>query len=230
MKTFHVGGVNPVRRYSSLEAALKQAKDDDIIELHKNITFAGKLSYNLIIEGNGHTLTVKGDLIQSAGKMDIDGGTLNVEGDYRLQSVETDSAGKKSYGECDAHIVSKVTDSEINVDGDFVTQSTTAHNAFTPTQYLYFGTMRIKGNFTQMEAGGTKNNFMAYPNFQVIFCGNNKQEIFFENPGESYFSYPVFENSPDNIVFKSKVRGWTLQQDYRTLKDASAYHHACTSK
>lgn len=59
MKVFRVGGFNPISRYQSLEAVLKQAKDDDIIELHKNITFAGKLSYNLIIEGNGHTLTVE---------------------------------------------------------------------------------------------------------------------------------------------------------------------------
>ena len=59
MKTFHVGGINPVRRYQSLEAALKQVKDDDIIELHKNVTFTGTLAYNIIIEGNGHVLNVE---------------------------------------------------------------------------------------------------------------------------------------------------------------------------
>lgn len=59
MKTFHVGGVNPLRRYKTLEAALKEAKDDDTIELHKNITFAGTISKNIILEGNNHSISVE---------------------------------------------------------------------------------------------------------------------------------------------------------------------------
>lgn len=59
MKTFHVGGMNLVRRYKTLDAALAEAKDDDTIELHKNVMFAGKIANNIIINGNGHTFTVE---------------------------------------------------------------------------------------------------------------------------------------------------------------------------
>lgn len=59
MKTFHVGGMNPVRRYKTLESALAQAKDDDTIELHKNVAFSGKVSHNVILSGNGHTVTIE---------------------------------------------------------------------------------------------------------------------------------------------------------------------------
>ena len=59
MKTFHVGGFSPLRRYKTLEAALAEAKDDDTIELHKNLTFSGKVPHNIILNGNGHTLTVE---------------------------------------------------------------------------------------------------------------------------------------------------------------------------
>ena len=59
MKTFHVGGMNPVRRYKTLGAALVEAKDDDTIELHKNITFSGRISHNIILNGNGHVFTVE---------------------------------------------------------------------------------------------------------------------------------------------------------------------------
>lgn len=59
MKTFHIGGLNPLRRYKTLEAALKEAKDDDTIELHKNLTFSGVIQKNIILEGNGHTMTVE---------------------------------------------------------------------------------------------------------------------------------------------------------------------------
>lgn len=60
MKIFHVGGLNPLRRYKTLEAALKEAQDDDTIELHKNLTFSGVIQKNIILEGNGHTLSVEG--------------------------------------------------------------------------------------------------------------------------------------------------------------------------
>ena len=59
MKTFHVGGMNPLRRYKTLAAALTEAKDDDTIELHKNLTFCGKITRNIILKGNGHTITVE---------------------------------------------------------------------------------------------------------------------------------------------------------------------------
>lgn len=59
MKTFHVGGMNPLRRYRSLEEALKNVQDDDTIELHKNCTFSGVVSKNIILEGHGHTIKVE---------------------------------------------------------------------------------------------------------------------------------------------------------------------------
>ena len=63
MKTFHIGGFNPIRQYKTLDAALMQVKDDDTIELHKNITFAGTIKKNIIINGNGHTIHVKNGTI-----------------------------------------------------------------------------------------------------------------------------------------------------------------------
>lgn len=59
MKTFHVGGVSLLRKYKTLDAALAQAQDDDTIEIHKNITFSGKIPHNIILNGNGHVLTVE---------------------------------------------------------------------------------------------------------------------------------------------------------------------------
>lgn len=59
MKTIHVGGLNPFNRVTTLEKAFEKAKDDDTIVLHKNDSIAYELNKNVIIEGNGHALTVK---------------------------------------------------------------------------------------------------------------------------------------------------------------------------
>lgn len=63
MKTFHVGGMGLVRKYKTLDAALAQAQDDDTIEIHKNITFSGKIQKNIILNGNGHTLSVENNKV-----------------------------------------------------------------------------------------------------------------------------------------------------------------------
>lgn len=58
MKTYHVGGINPIRRCKTLADALKKVNHDDIIELHKNINETVIISHDIIINGNGNTLTV----------------------------------------------------------------------------------------------------------------------------------------------------------------------------
>ena len=58
MKTIHVGGLNPIHRVTSFEAALAKANDDDTIVLHKYDTVSSIVNKNVIIKGNGHTLKV----------------------------------------------------------------------------------------------------------------------------------------------------------------------------
>ena len=59
MAIYHVGGANFIRRFKTLEAAIAQMADDDIVELHKNQVVSTVLDKNIIIKGNGHTLSVK---------------------------------------------------------------------------------------------------------------------------------------------------------------------------
>ncbi|HIE03016.1 MAG TPA: hypothetical protein EYP59_22500, partial [Thiotrichaceae bacterium] len=40
---------------------------------------------------NGHTLTIKGDLIHSAGQLSVNQGKLIVEGDYRIQTPKDEA-------------------------------------------------------------------------------------------------------------------------------------------
>ena len=58
MKTYHVGGLNPIRRCATLTEALNKANHDDTIEIHKNITESVTINKAVIIDGKGHTLTV----------------------------------------------------------------------------------------------------------------------------------------------------------------------------
>lgn len=58
MKTYHVGGLNPIHRFKSLPEALKKAQDDDTIILHKNVDEYVKIDKNIILDGHNHTVNV----------------------------------------------------------------------------------------------------------------------------------------------------------------------------
>lgn len=61
MKTYHVGGFNPINRFKTLKEALESKKvhDDDTIVIHKNLNETVKVIKNVIIQGNGHTFSVE---------------------------------------------------------------------------------------------------------------------------------------------------------------------------
>lgn len=57
MKTIHVGGLNPIGRCKTMEEALDKVRDDDIIELHKDLKdISVAIDKNITIKGNGHTV------------------------------------------------------------------------------------------------------------------------------------------------------------------------------
>lgn len=54
MKTYHVGGLNPIHRVKTLAEALQKARHDDCIEIHKTIKESVTIQKPICINGNGH--------------------------------------------------------------------------------------------------------------------------------------------------------------------------------
>ena len=72
---------------------------------------------------NGHTLTIHGSLTQAAGKVVVNGGTLNIDQDYKLQSIEYDENNNQIYSYSTGFLIMTNANDTINVNGDFVTES-----------------------------------------------------------------------------------------------------------
>ena len=166
---------------------------------------------------NGHALTVKGNLIQESGQMYLNvDSKLKVEGDYRIQK-ETDGEGEeKTYTESTGCIY--MTDGEMEIDGDFVTESTKKYiwSTISDSSNVFDGgKIRLKGNLKQLKTVDTANaavkDNLYISGAKVEFCGTEKQEIYFENPEDSYIKRPVFTNS--NVEFPNGLHGWGLTQN-----------------
>jgi hypothetical protein len=84
------------------------------------------------IDLNGYKLKVKGDLIQTGSTLYINGGQLEVEGDYRIENN----------GDYVFAYLKMVNESDyVKVGGSFSTYSWYNH-----TEYLTAGTMEVKGD------------------------------------------------------------------------------------
>ena len=195
-----VGGVNAEEiDWSKRNLDVAVTLYDDL-ELEKTLT----ISSNGGIDLNGHTLIINGDLIQEVGTININGGKLVVKGDYRIQRYDEK---EKSYGDSAGSLVMQGEKDELEVDGDFYTQSGGDYSNYV-WNYLDGGTITLKGNFSQLK--GDENNFRANET-KVIFAGSETQEISFETPESSYFRYPVFKNQDIRVM--SGIGRWNLNED-----------------
>ncbi len=146
----------------------------------KSFTVSGDLIENGKIEVNGGTFTVKGNTLHQDGTLYVTNGTVAMLGDYILQAPYTNDDGETVLGKSDGALNMTNDDGYMLVGGDFVTQS--KHNLW--TNELYAGTLELKGNFTQLY-GGASDNFNSRDNHKVVFSGDGKQTVYFENPTSS---------------------------------------------
>ena len=175
---------------------------DESWTLTSNREIYGDLNFKSgTIDLNGYTLTVYGNLIQSGGKMYINNGTLNVGGDYRIQTILSNGDVADSSGYL------QITNNAdlINIKGDFITQSSKSDNY----NILNAGTMKISGNFYQYD--GSSYNFNASGTHMVIFEGDYEHIIHLDSTDSGFHKVKTSEKS--SVVFDNGINNLTLYND-----------------
>ena len=152
MKTFHVGGLNPINRCKSLSDAVEKAKDDDIIQIHKTIKETVTIKKNIIIEGNGN-------------KFVVESGTLGINAQNKLTISDlkfiVESRANAIVSEFDIDL----NNIEINIKGPI--------REFYPVLYLKKGQNRIR-NSSLMNAyiSGECHTSLENVKFNTYYGGN----------------------------------------------------------
>ena len=99
--------------------------------------------------------------------MYINGGTLNVGGDYRIAYIsETYSDGSVTYGGSNGILKMITANDKINIGGNFIMMSSYSHYG-----YLTNGVMTIDGDFYQYN-NGTGSNFACSEKHSIVFPGD----------------------------------------------------------
>lgn len=137
-------------------------------EIDKDITLVfGKLDLN------GHTLRIKGNLIQNGGDIEINGGKLIIDGNYSISKIKVKD-DIYEYGKSTGTLKMKKTQDYVLVKGDFISAS----GKFDEND-ITDGNLEIKGDI-YVKKIGNKTGFMCTKNNTVILSGDKQQYITFE--------------------------------------------------
>ena len=166
--------------------------------LNENEIYSGDLHLSTgILDLNGHKLTITGNLIHSGGTILVNGGELEVQGDYRVQSVNGTSYANS------AGILNMTNGADtVKVLGDFVMQSTQSHKG-----KLTSGTLEIGGDLTEL-SNGSSYNFYTSDAHTVILNGLEKQTVsIYYNSKEScrINNLKITNTSDEGVIFPRTV-------------------------
>ena len=191
--------------------------------LKSDVLIKGSLTLKANVDLDGHTMTVYGDLVQIGGEMYINGGTLEVNGSYTIDT-ENDSTG------C---LIMVYESDTIEVHGDFIQKSEkltskqgyTRKNSYSGISYsstagynvFDAGTLTIDGNFYQYN--GNSCNFRP-TGTNIVFAASDIHNIYFES-SDSYLGDNVYVLNNSAICFTGLFTGLKLNQDITINGDAT---------
>ena len=192
------------------------------LTLENNVTIQNNIHMG-ILDSNGHDMTVKGNMI-SSGDVDLDGGTLlvngtmnhyrgtirlnggklNITGNYLCVGADSNfTPEKENITWCEAYLKMTYAADEMRVGGNFLINSRLNYNELTA------GTLYIGGDFTQLNSYGVaaEYNFSPDEKHKTVLNGTGTQTISFES-GYSYFG--TLETTNDQLAFEKRV-SWLKQ-------------------
>ncbi len=174
--------------------------------------FGWKLTKDEVYEGdlylisdelnlNGYTLHVKGNLIQSAGTVNVNNGELLVDGDYRIQS-EVKKDGGTDYDKSLGTLLMNHEDDRVMVNGSFVMGSIYSHNG-----KLIAGMLSVKGDFGAVKYKAA-DNLVTTGTHLLVLDGSEEQRVNLSDP--SFYNMRIANVRMENkrnegIVFEKNV-------------------------
>lgn len=141
------------------------------MKLTGNVTYYGDVYVSSDLNLNGYKCTVYGNLIQSRGTLTLNGGTLDVSGDYRMENENVDSTGNVSYSSGSAKLIMTNSADRVNVGGTFENYIWSSSSNISNLQA---GVMSVKGDFICRD---DCNGFYTGGTHKVILNGTGVQKV-----------------------------------------------------
>ena len=202
-----------------LSVADLSLSDDMYINRSVYVAYLNLNGHKLVVDGDltlsknaslgGGELYVKGDFKQPSGTLDLDNGSLFIDGNYELRVPEKDTEGNiVSYKQSSGVLQMDDENDYMKVGGDMYFSS--SYGKGTSYNNLTNGTLELQGNFIQ---SGYGSGFAATEDHKVLFTGTKVQTVEFQSPTGSGFGTLISSDSSNAVVDITKGRILKVQGD-----------------
>ena len=174
------------------------------MKLTGNVTYYGDVYVSSDLNLNGYKCTVYGNLIQSRGTLTLNGGTLDVSGDYRMENENVDSTGNVSYSSGSAKLIMTNPADRVNVGGTFENYV----DSWTYDSDLQAGVMNVKGDFVCRDDDG----FSTGGTHKVILNGTGVQKVQIAGGGKGFNELDI-QNDKVVFVADTNMKGFKANHD-----------------
>ena len=174
------------------------------MKLTGNATYYGDVYVSSDLNLNGYKCTVYGNLIQSSGTLTLNGGTLDVSGDYRMENENVDSTGNVSYSNGSAKLIMTNSADRVNVGGTFENYV----DSWTDDSDLQAGVMNVKGDFVCRDDDG----FSTGGTHKVILNGTGVQKVQIAGGGKGFNELDI-QNDKVVFVADTNMKGFKANHD-----------------
>ena len=174
------------------------------MKLTGNVTYYGDVYVSSDLNLNGYKCTVYGNLIQSNGTLTLNGGTLDVSGDYRMENENVDSTGNVSYSNGRAKLIMTNPADRVNVGGTFENYV----DSWTYDSDLQAGVMNVKGDFVCRDDDG----FSTGGTHKVILNGTGVQKVQIAGGGKGFNELDI-QNDKVVFVADTNMKGFKANHD-----------------
>ena len=174
------------------------------MKLTGNVTYYGDVYVSSDLNLNGYKCTVYGNLIQSSGTLTLNGGTLDVSGDYRMENENVDSTGNVSYSNGRAKLIMTNPADRVNVGGTFENYV----DSWTYDSDLQAGVMNVKGDFVCRDDDG----FSTGGTHKVILNGTGVQKVQIAGGGKGFNELDI-QNDKVVFVADANMKGFKANHD-----------------
>ena len=178
------------------------------------ISIDGDVIASNTIDINYGELIINGNLQQISGSMLVNGGTLTVSGDYRIQTFEINPKSGVTYQSSNGCILMDNDYDHVIVNGSFVTQSSKDYTTVGGLggNRLTKGVMEIRGDFYQLK--GNEYNFQSTGTHTVILNGiDNVQKVTFDSNYSRFNNLKLTKDKETGYIFNPEKCWNTLYLD-----------------
>ena len=174
---------------------------DSDLETYGNVSITGGT-----LDLNGHKMTVYGDFLHGNGTIKINKGTLEIEGNYRIQSISTDVDGEESYVASRGSLTMQYKEDLLKVHGKWICQS----EKWSDHLNLSGGRMELFGgleDIARFSTGGTH---------VTAFVGDKEQRVVIKS-GSSIQNLEIAENA--KVIWNGALNVSAITQDESITSD-----------